>query len=158
MKKPATYLPMKTLLSIRRSIVSALALICIVFTFTALPFNSLRAHEGHDHGAVPAGPAGEAWSNAQASLKAIKAAAVAKEQDPIHNEQEKLAAALKQIQEQGGGADKARLDGAIKNAIAASEKVHAAADAKDFAKVDSSLKTLEATMAMVEKQLTPAAK
>ena len=43
---------------------------------------------------------------------------------------------------------------ALYPAIAASEKVHAAADAKDFAKVDSSLKTLESTMAMVEKQLS----
>ena len=65
---------------------------------------------------------------------------------------------MKQVQEQGGAADKARLEGAIKNAIAASEKVHVAADAKDFAKVDSSLKTLEATMAMVEKQLAAPAK
>ena len=118
---------------------------------------NLRAHEGHDHGTSPApstaGSAAAAWKNAQASLKAIQAAAAAKQHEPIHNEQEKLVVALKQIQEQGGGADKARLEGAIKNAIAASEKVHVAADAKDFAKVESSLKTLEATMAMVEKQL-----
>ena len=123
-----------------------------------LPLASLRAHEGHDHKSVPAPEAGssaEAWTNAQASFKAMKAAAAAKEQEPIHNEQEKLAAALKYIQEKGmEGTDKARLDGAIKNAIAASEKVHAAADANDFAKVDASLKTLEATMGMVEKQLT----
>ncbi len=128
----------------------------------ALPFSSISAHEGHDHGASPAaqatGSAADAWKNAQTSLKAIQTAAAAKQHQPIHDEQEKLAAALKQIQEQGGAADKARLEGAIKNAIAASEKVHAAADAKDFAKVDSSLKTLEATMAMVEKQLAAPAK
>jgi|GEM_PF-6908709 len=127
----------------------------------SLPFSAIRAHEGHDHGASPSakatGAAADAWKNAQASLKAIQTAAAAKQHEPIHNEQEKLVVALKQVQEQGGGTDKARLEGAIKNAIAASEKVHAAADAKDFAKVDSSLKTLEATMALVEKQL-PASK
>lgn len=134
---------MKTTTSLKNVSVAILAVL-------ALPLASLSAHEGHDHGTAPAG---EAWATAQTSLKAMQAAAVAKQQDPIHNEQEKLAAALKQIQEKGGGADTARLEGAIKNAIAASEKVHAAADAKDFAKVDSSLKTLEATMAIVEKQL-----
>lgn len=137
---------------------------CFVLAVTAmaLPFSTLSAHEGHDHGKSPAshaaGSAAEAWKNAQASLKAIQTAATAKQHEPIHHEQEKLAAALKQILELGGGTDKARLEGAIKNAIAASEKVHAAADAKDFAKVDSSLKTLESTMAMVEKQLAASAK
>ena len=128
----------------------------------AFPFSAIRAHEGHDHGASPAagaaGSTADAWKNAQASLKEIQTAAAAKEHEPIHHGQEKLVVALKQIQEQGRGTDTARLDGAIKNAIAASEKVHAAADAKDFAKVDSSLKTLEATMAMVEKQLPAANK
>lgn len=128
----------------------------------ALPFSTIRAHEGHDHGPTPVVPSAEsaadAWKNAQASLKAIQTAAAAKQHQPIHDEQEKLVVALKQIQEQGGGTDKARLEGAIKNAIAASEKVHVAADAKDFAKVDSNLKTLEATMAMVEKQLPASAK
>lgn len=121
-----------------------------------------RAHEGHDHGASPSpnanAPAGDAWTNAQAAFKAMQAAATAKQDTAIHTEQEKLVAALKQLQEKGGGADKARLDGAIKNAIAASEKVHAAADAKDFAKVDASMKTLETTMAMVEKQAAAPAK
>jgi hypothetical protein len=126
----------------------------------ALPFSAMSAHEGHDHGASPAASAtgAAAWKDAQAALKGIQTAAAAKQHEPIHNEQEKLVVALKQILEQGGGTDKARLEGAVKNAIAASEKVHAAADAKDFAKVDSSLKTLEATMAMVEKQLAAPAK
>ncbi len=145
---------MKNRPTIHRKNIAAFALI---LTAVALPFSTLRAHEGHDHGpspaAIAAGSAADTWKNAQASLKAIQAAAAAKEHEPIHNEQEKLVVALKQIQEEGGGADKARLDGAIKNAIAASEKVHAAADAKDFGKVDSSLKTLQATMAMVEKQM-----
>lgn len=153
---------MKTTSSFRRSIVSAFALTFSVLSLAALPLNSLRAHEGHDHGAVPAPEAGssaEAWTNAQASVKAMEAAAASKQHEPIHNEQEKLVAFLKVIQEKGiGGTDKARLDGAIKNAITASEKVHAAADAKDFAKVDSSLKTLEATMGLVGKQVTAPAK
>ena len=122
----------------------------------AAPFTSLHAHEGHDHKPGQShAPAltGDPWTNAQASLKAIQAAAAAKQHAPIHDEQEKLVVALKQLQEKGGAADKARFEGAIKNAIAASEKVHVAADANDFAKVESSLKTLEATMAMVEKQL-----
>lgn len=126
-----------------------------------LPFTSPRAHEGDDHKHEPTpgmqtGSATEAWTNAQASLKAIQAAAVAKEQAPIHDEQEKLVVSLKQVQAKSNVADKARLDGAIKNAIAASEKVHVAADANDFAKVESSLKTLEATMAILEKQLNAA--
>lgn len=140
---------MKT--SLKLASVSLLAL-------CALPLARLGAQEDQSDAAPPApqvGTAAEAWTNAQASLKAIKAAAAARQQEPIHNEQEKFAASLKYIQEKGvGGTDKARLDGAINNAIAASEKVHAAADANDFAKVDSSLKTLEATMAMVEKHMT----
>ncbi|CAN5439634.1 hypothetical protein BH18VER1_BH18VER1_05200 [soil metagenome] len=123
----------------------------------ALPLTNLRAHEGHDHEAPPApeaGSAAEAWTNAQASFKAMQAAATSKDHDQIHNEQEKLAASLQHVMEKGvAGTDKARFDGAIKNAITASEKVHAAADAKDFAKVESGMKTLEATMAMVETQL-----
>jgi hypothetical protein len=150
---------MKTSSSIYHKNIASLVL---ALAALALPFSAIRAHEGHDHGASPAAPstgsAADAWKNAQASLKAIQTAAAAKQHEPIHNEQEKLVVSLKQVQEQGGGADKARLEGAIKNAIAASEKVHAAADAKDFAKVDSSLKTLEATMAMVEKQLGASAK
>ena len=85
----------------------------------------------------------------------MQAAATAQQQEPIHDEQQKLVGYLKLIQEKGiGGTDKARLDGAIKNAITASDKVHAAADANDFTKVGSSMKTLEATMGLVEKQLT----
>lgn len=150
---------MKTSSSIHHKNITSLLL---ALAAIALPFSTICAHEGHDHGASPAAPAtgsaADAWKNAQTSLKAIQTAAAAKQHEPIHHEQEKLVVALKQIQEQGGGTDKARLEGAIKNAIAASEKVHAAADAKDFAKVDSSLKTLEATMAMVEKQLGASAK
>lgn len=150
---------MKTTSSIHYKTIGSLLL---VLAAMALPFSTMSAHEGHDHGASPSpkapGAAADAWKNAQASLKGIQTAAAAKQHEPIHNEQEKLVVALKQILEQGGGTDKARLDGAIKNAIAASEKVHAAADAKDFAKVDSSLKTLESTMAMVEKQLAASAK
>ena len=122
-----------------------------------LPLASVSAHEGHDHkGPAPeAGTSAEAWTKAQESFKALQAGAAAKQQQTIHTEQEKLAGYLKFIQEKGvGGTDKARLDGAIKNAIAASDKVHAAADANDFAKVESSMKTLEATMGLVEKQLT----
>ena len=150
---------MKTSSSIHHKNIASLVLALVAI---ALPFSAIRAHEGHDHGASPSakatGAAADAWKNAQASLKAIQTAAAAKQHQPIHDEQEKLVVALKQIQEQGGGTDKARLEGAIKNAIAASEMVHTAADAKDFAKVDSSLKTLEATMAMVEKQLAASAK
>ncbi len=51
---------------------------------------------------------------------------------------------------------KTSLDGAIKNAIAASDKVHVAADANDFDKVEAHMKTLVATMSMVEKQITTA--
>jgi hypothetical protein len=134
----------------------------IAFAMTAacvLPLSSINAHEGHDHAVKPpapqAGTSVEAWTNAQASFKAIQAAAQTKQQATIHDEQEKLVVSLKFIQEKGiGGTDKVRLDGAIKNAIAASEKVHVAADANDFAKVESSLKTLEATMAIVEKHVT----
>ena len=77
----------------------------------------------------------------------------------LHAEQAKPDAALNYIQAHGeGAADKARLDGAIKNATAASGKVHEAADAGDQTKVDSSVKTLQATMTMVEKQLPAGAK
>ena len=139
---------------------------CIALAIAALPFSAALAHEGHDHkhGATTTtekhGSVAEAWKTAQQSLKGIETAAAAKQQQPIHDEQEKLAAALKDIQEHHGaqGADKTRLEGAIKNAIAASDKVHVAADANDFAKVDSSLKTLQATMGLLEKQISAAAK
>ncbi len=137
---------------------------CAALALAAVPFSSLRAHEGHDHKHSAAtekhGSVADAWKTAQQSLKGIEAAAAAKQQQPIHDEQEKLAAALKDIQEHHGaqGADKTRLEGALKNAITASEKVHVAADANDFAKVDSSLKTLQATMGLLEKQINPAAK
>ncbi len=138
---------------------------CIALALAALPFSPALAHEGHDHkhGSTTGekhGSVADAWKTAQQSLKGIETAAAAKQQQPIHDEQEKLAAALKEIQEHHGaqGADKTRLEGAIKNAIAASDKVHVAADANDFAKVDSSLKTLQATMGLLEKQINPAAK
>lgn len=150
---------MKTSLSIHHKNIASLVL---ALAAIALPFSTMRAHEGHDHGASPAAPSAEsaadAWKNAQASLKAIQTAAAAKQHQPIHDEQGKLVVFLKQVLVKGAGTEKARMEGAVKNAIAASEKVHAAADAKDFAKVDSSLKTLEATMAMVEKQLAAPAK
>jgi len=145
---------------IRRS--SAFAFIATGLLFA--PLSSVIAHEGEDHKHGPAagasGSVSDAWKTAQASLKGIETAAAAKQHEPIHNEQEKLAAALKQIQENHGmqGAEKTRLEGALKNAMTASEKVHTAADAKDFAKVDASLKTLQATMGLLEKQLNPAAK
>ena len=126
----------------------------------ALPFSNVLAHEGEDHKHGPAttaaSSASEAWKSAQASVKAMEAAAAAKQHEPIHDEQEKLVGFLTQIQKENQSADKSRLDGAIKNAITASEKVHTAADAKDFAKVESGLKTLQATMGMVEKQLSAA--
>ena len=137
------------------------AFAALAFTILALPFSNIAAHEGHDHGPTEAKTetSSEPWKMAQASVKAMETAAAAKEHEPIHNEQEKLVVALKKIQEQGQGAsDKARLDGAIKNAITASEKVHTAADAKDFAKVESGLKTLQASMALVEKQLPAGSK
>ncbi|MBA2623140.1 MAG: hypothetical protein H0U88_05895 [Chthoniobacterales bacterium] len=147
---------MKTTSLIHQNIAAVLSTIAAI----ALPFSTVRAHEGHDHkhAAAESGSVIDAWKTAQTSLKGIETAAAAKEHEPIHNEQEKLAVALKQIQENHGaqGADKTRLDGALKNALTASEKVHTAADAKDFSKVDSSLKTLQSTMALLEKQLTPA--
>ena len=125
-----------------------------------LPLSNAAAHEGedhkHSHGTATATSASEAWKSAQASVKAMEAAAAAKQHEPIHNEQEKLVGFLTQIQKENQSADKSRLDGAIKNAITASEKVHTAADAKDFGKVESGLKTLQATMGMVEKQLSAA--
>ena len=126
----------------------------------ALPVSNVLAHEGedhkHSHGPATAASASEAWKSAQASVKAMEAAAVAKQHEPIHDEQEKLVGFLTQIQKENQSADKSRLDGAIKNAITASEKVHTAADAKDFAKVESGLKTLQTTMGMVEKQISAA--
>jgi len=95
----------------------------------------------------------EAWTNAQSAFKAIQTAASAKQFDGIHDEQEKLSGWLKQVQEKGTSTDKARFDGAVKNAIAASDRVHVAADAKDAGKLDSSMRALEASMAMVEKHL-----
>ena len=137
---------------------------CIALAVAALPFSNAFAQGGHDHKTSASikkhDSVADAWKTAQESLKGIETAAAAKQQQPIHDEQEKLAAALKDIQQQHGaqGADKTRLEGAIKNALTASDKVHHAADSNDFAKVDSSLKTLQATMGLHEKQINPAAK
>ena len=127
----------------------------------SLPLTSIRAHEGEDHG--PGGahftaPA-EAWKAAQGSVKSIESLVAAKNLKPIHDEQEKLDAALNYLQANTKDvADKARFDGAIKNATAASGRLHEAADAGDQAKVESGLKTLQGTIAMVEKQLPASAK
>ena len=120
----------------------------------AVALNTARAHE-NDKGKPAALPeaanAEEAWTNAQTALKAIQTAASAKKYDAIHDDQEKLAAALKQVQEKGKATDKARFEGALKNAIAASERVHVGADAKDPGKVESGLRALEASMQIAER-------
>ena len=125
----------------------------------ALTCSALHAHE-KDKGKAASLPqaksAEEAWSNAQTAFKAIQTAASAQKFEAIHDEQEKLAGWLKQVQEKGTASDKARFDGAVKNAIAASDRVHVAADLKDAGKVDSSVRVLEASMAMVERQLAVA--
>lgn len=135
---------------------SALSSLALV----SLPLINAAAHEDEDHmhseGTATAAPTSEAWKSAQASVKAMEVAAAAKQPELIHHEQEKLVGFLTQIQKENQSADKSRLEGAIKNAITASEKVHIAADAKDLAKVESGLKTLQATMGMVEKQLSAA--
>jgi hypothetical protein len=150
--------------SLRRKLATGALVTSLSFAAIAMPLTSARAHEGEDHGAhshaageykTPA----EAWKAAQTSVTHIASFAAAKNLKPIHDEQAKLDAALNYIQANStGAADKARLDGAIKNATAASGKVHEAADAGDQAKVDSSVKTLQATMTLVEKQLPAGAK
>ena len=146
--------------SIYRNASLGFAIALSSLALVSLPLSNAAAHEGEDHKHGPAtttaASASEAWKSAQASVKAMEAAAAAKQHEPIHDEQEKLVGFLTQIQKENQSADKSRLDGAIKNAITASEKVHTAADAKDFAKVESSLKTLQTTMGMVEKQISAA--
>jgi hypothetical protein len=146
---------------LRRKLATGVLATLFTVSLASLPVTSGVAHEGHDHGA-PAGeyktPA-EAWKAAQTSATNIASFAAAKNLKPIHDEQAKLDAALNFIQaNSAGAADKARLEGAIKNATTASAKVHEAADAGDQAKVDSSVKTLQATLTMVEKQLPAGAK
>lgn len=124
----------------------------------ALGASAVQAHEEKGKAAAlpQASSAEEAWSNAQTAFKAIQTAAAGKQFDAIHDEQEKLAGWLKQVQEKGTASDKARFEGAVKNAIAASDRVHVAADAKDTGKLESSVRSLEASMAMVERQLAVA--
>lgn len=112
-------------------------------------------HESSVAHSVSAGSVKEAWEKAQAALTAMQKAAAAEQAQPIHDEQEKLAALLQLLQKKAATTDDARLKGAINNTIAASEKVHAAADANDFASVTTSLRTLAATMSFLEKQVTP---
>lgn len=145
--------------SIYRKASLSFAFVLASLALVSLPLSNAAAHEGDDHKHGPttaASSVSEAWKSAQASVKAMEEAAAAKRHEPIHDEQEKLVGFLTQIQKENQSADKSRLDGAIKNAITASEKVHTAADAKDFAKVESALKTLQATMSMIEKQLSAA--
>ncbi len=147
---------------VRRKLATGLLATLFNCAAVSLPMTSVIAHEGHDHGTAAAGeyktPA-EAWKAAQTAVTNIASAAAAKDLKPIHDEQGKLDAALSYIlANSAGAADKARLDGAIKNVMNASGKVHEASDAGDQAKVDSTVKTLQATMALVEKQLPTAAK
>lgn len=134
-----------------RALVTSLSLAAI-----AMPLASAQAHEGEDHGAGAAhftSPA-EAWKAAQGSVTSLESLVAAKNLKPVHAEQEKLDAALKYIQASAkDAADKVRFEGAIKNAIAASGKLHEAADAGDQAKAESGLKTLQGTLGVVEKQL-----
>lgn len=146
---------------LRRKLATGALVTSLSLAAIALPVAGVRAHEGHDHGAAAgafASPA-EAWKAAQGTVKSIEALVAAKNLKPIHDEQEKLDAALNYIQANTkDAADKARFDGAIKNATAASGRLHEAADAGDQAKAESALKTLQGTMAMVEKQLPASAK
>ncbi len=126
-----------------------------LLVIAALGVPAATAHEKKDKASpiAEAKSPEEAWEKSQSSLKAIREATAAKNFGAIHDEQEKLAASLKQLQEKGTSADKQRFEGAIRNAIAASDRVHVAADAKDVGRLESSLRTLEASMAMVEKHL-----
>ena len=121
----------------------------------ALGASGVNAHEEKGKAAplLQANSAEEAWTNAQSAFKAIQTAASAKQFDAIHDEQEKLAGWLKQVQEKGTASDKARFDGAVKNAMTASDRAHVAADAKDVGKLEASMRTLEASMGMVERHL-----
>ena len=146
---------------IRRKLATGALVTSLVLATVALPFASVHAHEGEDHG--PGGahftaPA-DAWKTAQGAIKSIESLVTAKNLKPIHDEQEKLDAALNFLQANvKDAADKGRFDGAIKNATAASGRLHEAADAGDQAKAESGLKTLQSTVAMVEKQLPASAK
>ncbi len=153
---------MRPIHSIHRSISGVALTLLALLAFLSLPISRAQAQEGHARGTPAAGqyksPA-EAWKTAQEAATNISSLVAAKNLKPIHDEQAKLDAALSYIQaNSAGAADKARLDGAIKNAMSASGKVHEASDAGDQAKVDSTVKTLQATMALVEKQLPAVAK
>ncbi len=134
---------------------SALKTLAALLATVALGASGVNAHEEKGKAApLPqAKSAEEAWANAQTAFKAIQTAASDKQFDAIHDEQEKLAGWLKQVQEKGTSSDKARFEGAVKNAVAASDRVHVAADAKDVGKLESSVRALEASMGMVEKHL-----
>lgn len=147
--------------SIRRKLATGALITSLSFAAIAMPLTSARAHEGEDHGpgAAHFKTSAEAWNAAQGSVKSIESMVAAKNLKPIHDEQEKLDAALNYLQAHiKDAADKGRFDGAIKNATAASGRLHEAADAGDQAKVESGLKTLQSTIAMVEKQLPASAK
>lgn len=152
---------MQPILFIRRKLATGALITSFSLAAAALPFTTARAHEGHDHGPGAANLAAptDAWKAAQGSVKSIESLVAAKNLKPIHDEQEKLDAALNYLQAHvKDAADKGRFDGAIKNATAASGRLHEAADAGDQAKVESGLKTLQSTIAMVEKQLPASAK
>ena len=147
------------------SLKSTLALIAAAL---ALPLAPLSAHEGPDGHAegeesvkghdslttTPTPPTLEdAWFSAKALVRQIDSAVEEGELEKIHGRQEKLVGALKHMRTFGNVKDKARFEAAIKNAILASEQLHTAADANDKDKVEAAMKTLETTMAMLEKQV-----
>ena len=107
------------------------------------------SHEG-DKFTSPA----EAWKAIQSAMTEIESLIAAKNLKPVHEAAEKVNAGLGYIKDHPAeGSDKARLEGAVKNALAASDKLHDAADAGDQAKTEAAFKTLKATLTIVEKQI-----
>jgi hypothetical protein len=138
-----------------RKAASGLLLTTLAFTAVSLihPAQggqaSYVAHEG-DKFASPA----EAWKAIQSAMTEIESLIAAKNLKPVHEAAEKVNAGLGYIKDHPAeGSDKARLEGAVKNALAASDKLHDAADAGDQAKTEAALKTLKATLTVVEKQV-----
>lgn len=146
---------MTKITKIQQTLASGLLLAALSLSVIALPAGlhagetNHVAHEG-DKFTSPA----EAWTAVQGALTEIESLVMAKNLQPVHEASEKLNGGLDYIKNHPAeGADKARLEGAVKNALAASDKLHEAADAGDQAKSESSLKTLKATLALVEKQI-----
>jgi hypothetical protein len=138
--------------TLRRKLAAGLLVTSLAFAVVALPQPSLVAAEKTEVKAGSYASPQEAWKAAQEAAGEIEKLVAAKNLKPVHEGEEKLTAALKYLQANPGAvADKAKFEGAVKNALRAAHTIHEVSDAGDQAKSEKALKTLQTVLGQLEK-------